>query len=530
MAVLLFINKTFAIEYAGTDAFKTRLRETALPYTGNQRPINAALRILQQPPLSCQTVVFESEYVDRDYQNEFSAFYSKAFKNYPQRCVRLHFFSAKIPKRTKTTFGRYRKGYLGFMVIRPTDLQRMGRTVLTPPITDSHRQFIHCQAEFSAHILGEEFTVRGMPFTQQDTQVGACAQASLWMLARYMSRRFGDREFLPGEINQLAKAHLTMGRPLPAERGLNLIQMLDALQGMGFSALSYSRTTVDDCSPHIARAFPINPKAGRVAKERQRELQRIVKLADIAYRYIESGFPVIFGTSNHALVGIGHTYDPSKSSSVAIQRIPAFFANNDNAGPYLEMPILTRSTSHLSFLDVQSIVAVVPSEVTLRGEEAEARAAARIEEFLKQPLVEGFPKTYRDWIADDLRPDLGACLSSLEYRTFLRPSVEFQANLRQEIKGGQFNREIGEKLLCLDYPRFIWITEVSSLPLLNQPKREHRRCLGRVVIDSRAPARTRGETVIHFADFLQVLDRQKAETRPWAHHPNTTPFAHKLLT
>jgi hypothetical protein len=524
------MNKTFYIEYMGTEGFKSRLRGTALPYTGNQRPINVALKALQEPPLSCQTVVFEINYVDRDYQNEFSAFYSKAFKNYPQRCVRLHFFSVKIPKRTKTTFGRYRRGYLGFMVIRPTDLQRMGRTIFKPPINDPHRQFIHCQAQFSAHILGDEFIVTGMPFTQQDTQVGACAQASLWMLARYMSRRFSDREFLPGEINQLAKAHLTMGRPLPAERGLNLIQMLDALQGMGFSALSYSRTTVDDCSPHIARAFPIKPKAGRAAKERQREVQRIAKLADIAYRYIESGFPVIFGTSNHALVGIGHTYNPSKACTVAIQRIPAFFVNNDNAGPYLELPILTRSNSHLSFLDVHSILAVVPSEVTLRGEEAEARAAARIEEFLKQPLVEGYPKAYRDWIADDLRPDLASYLSSLEYRTFLRPSVEFQANLREDIKSGQFDREIGEKLLCLDYPRFIWITEVSALPLLNQPKRELRRCLGRVIIDSTAPAKTRGEMAIHFADFLQVLDRQKAEVFPWSYHPNTTPFSHKLLT
>ena len=317
----------------------------------------------------------------------------------------LHFFSVKIPQKTKTGFGQYRKRYLGFIVIRPTDLQRMGRTILTPPITDPHTQFVHCQTVFTAHILGEEFRVKGMPFTQQDTQVGACAQASLWMLARYMSRRFGYREFLPAEINQLAKAHLAIGRPMPADRGLNSIQMLDALQGMGFSALSYSRTAVDDCSPHIARAFPVDPQTAPDAQRQQREVQRIAKLADITYRYIESGLPVILGTANHALVAIGHTYDPAKAVTVAIQRIPAFLVNNDNAAPYGEMPLFGPSPSHLSFLEVQSILAVVPPEVALRGEEAEAMAAACIEKFLTRPWDNHQPKTYRDWITDNLRPD-----------------------------------------------------------------------------------------------------------------------------
>ena len=524
------MNKTFDIDYPGTDGFKARLRGVALPYTGNLKPINSTLKALQQPPLSCQTVVFENDYVDQDYQHEFSAFYSKAFKSYPQRCVRLHFFSVKIPQKTKTGFGQYRKRYLGFIVIRPTDLQRMGRTILTPPITDPHTQFVHCQTVFTAHILGEEFRVKGMPFTQQDTQVGACAQASLWMLARYMSRRFGYREFLPAEINQLAKAHLAIGRPMPADRGLNSIQMLDALQGMGFSALSYSRTAVDDCSPHIARAFPVDPQTAPDAQRQQREVQRIAKLADITYRYIESGLPVILGTANHALVAIGHTYDPAKAVTVAIQRIPAFLVNNDNAGPYGEMPLFGPSPSHLSFLEVQSILAVVPPEVALRGEEAEAMAAACIEKFLTRPWDNHQPKTYRDWITDNLRPDLAACLSNLEYRTFLRPSVEFQTDLREDIKAGRFDRTIGQRLLRLDYPRFIWITEVSSLPLLNQPQRENRCCLGRVVIDSTAPAKTRGEMVIHFADFLQILDRQRIENRPWSLHLHTTPFTHKLLT
>ena len=150
------------------------------------------------------TVIIEDDYVDKDYQDEFTAFYSRAFKIYTQRCTRLHFFAKDIP--TDTSFldlGRFREQYLGFIVLRPTDLQKIGRPILKPFINDPNTEFVSCKAKFYSHIAGEKFTIDAMPFIQQDTQVGACAQAALWMVARYMSQRFGYREFMPGEINYL---------------------------------------------------------------------------------------------------------------------------------------------------------------------------------------------------------------------------------------------------------------------------------------------------------------------------------------
>jgi len=522
--------KRFVVEHVGTPQFKRRLARAVRPYTGNPLPIRATLKALRQRPYSSRTVVFEYDYVDKDYQSEFSTFYSLAFKKYPPRCVRLHFFNVEIPKNTTSDFRRYSKRYLGFIVIRPTDLQRMGRTVLRPPVIDRNKQFIHCLAEFPVHILGEKLAVRGMPFVQQDSQVGACAQASLWMLARYMSRRFGFRDFLPAEINQLAKAHMALGRPLPAERGLNFIQILDALEGMGLPSVYYAWNSVDDCSRHIEQAFPVNPNAPEEQREQQLKLQRVAKLADIAYRYIESSLPVIFGTADHAFVGIGHTYEPSTTAQVAIQRIPAFFINNDNTGPYVEMRLFPQQPELLSFLDVRTVIVVSPREVTLRGEEAEAMARRCVVRFLNTEIPGQSGQTVGGLVATEFRPDLASCLSSLEFRTFLRSSVEFQADLRQDIKKERLNATIGDKLLRLDYPKYIWITEVSSSILLNKPKRKERRCLGRVIIDSTAPAKTRGQMVIHIADFLQLLDRQTGKAHDWEHHPHTTPFAHKLLT
>jgi hypothetical protein len=523
------MNKDFYTTKFPSPEFKKELLKSATPYRGNLGPINETLQALAAAPLICKTVIFEREYVDKDYQDEYAAFYSRSFKKYPPRAVRLHFFAADI---SDADIPRLESvvppdGYLGFLVLRPTDLQRVGRTILKPILKDVDKEFVHCQAEFSAHILGQKLTVKAMPFIQQDTQVGACAQASLWMVARYLSRRFGHREYLPGEINQLAKSKGGMGRALPAELGLTWKQMLDALEGMGLAAWSYSMGQFDDCSSHIDAALPLDPNATEDQKKQHQQRVRSLKLADIAYRYIESGMPVIFGTNNHALVGIGHTYEHTSPAKAAIQRIPGFITHNDSVGPYRTIPLLASGNPGLTFAQVEDIIAVVPIEVTLRGEAAEVMARQAIQNALKlQTQNPSFP-TYKDMICS-LRPEFKGILDQLEYRTFLIPSVEFQKQLRQASKDVRFNLDLANRLIALDYPKFIWVTEISSSTLLNQPKREDRKCLGRVIIDSTAPSHTRGEMVVHFCDLLGMLDRQTGKAQPWEHLPNTTPFGHQI--
>jgi hypothetical protein len=521
------MKKEFRVTRFLSPEFENEFDSASVPYQGNDGPIKATLRALAAAPLCCKTAVFEREYVDKDYQDEFAAFYSKAFKKYPARAVRVHFFAADLTDADVVRIDTFADHYLGYLVLRPTDLQRMGRTILKSTLTDSHSQFIHCCARFDVHILGHKLTVNGMPFVQQDTQVGACAQASLWMLGRYMSRRFGHREFLPSEINQFAKAKGAMGRALPAENGLNWKQMLDALEAMGLSAWSYSLDELADCSKHIDDAIPLDPNANDDEKRTHELLVRIVKLADIAYRYIESGLPVIFGTRDHALVGIGHTYDHVAQAAAAIERIPAFIVHNDAAGPYQTMPIFAIVSGQRPFAEVESVIAVVPPEVTLRGEEAESMSRQSINGLLA--LTTGDPKfaTYKELILN-VRPDLAGKLDQLEFRTFLMPSVEFQRKLREDASAKRFNADLAKRLIELDYPKFIWVTEISSSELLNHPRREERCCLGRVVIDSTAPSRTCGEMVVHFADFLGMLDRQTGQALPWEYVPATTPFGHQI--
>lgn len=519
--------KNYLVKEMGSDGFWDQLGRSTLPYSGNRNPLRSILQAMQEAPLSCQTVVFESDYVDEVYQDEYSVFYSKAFKSYPDRCTRLHFFSCRIPKRVRTNFEQYSKFYLGFMVLRPTDLQRVGRTILKPQVANPDTDFINCVVPFNAHIMGQRFSVQAMPFIQQDTQVGSCAQASLWMLSRYMSKRFGNRRFMPSEINEFAKAKLGLGRHLPAENGLNMSQMLEALESMGFSAVAYMRNSIDQFSRHIETAYPLEKDAKGKVTFASLNRQRTAKLADVAYRYIESGFPVVFGTSNHALVGIGHKYEYNANAQVAIERIPAFYVNNDNCGCYREMPIFGPCNEY-EFDKVNSLIAVTPREATLRGESAEDMARTSIENFLTTIPDQNKPETYAD-ILVRMRPDFSPWFSQLEYRTFMLESVAFQEDIRAQMRARELDRKVAEKLLRLDYPRYIWLTEVSSSSLLNKINRAERKCLGRIVVDSTAPAHTRGVIAMHFADILFLYNRHQGTLTPdIGFYPNSTPFHHKL--
>lgn len=529
------MKKKLQIVHTGSPEFLPLLQKTFAPYHGNPSPLSDLLARLKKAPYHCQTIIFEFGYVDRDYQDEFSAFYSKSFKSYPSRTTRLHFFAAQIPTDTFFELGNYRDSYLGFLVCRPTDLQRVGRTIIQPPIQDSNREFIHCLDKFQVHILGDTFEVTGMPFVQQDTQVGACAQASLWMVSRYMGKRFGQREFLPSEINRFAKEKDARGRLLPADHGLTWTQMLNALDGMGLYAWNYWIDQIDTCSPYIDEAYP-DPRQEpedkpEVFQARQIECllrRRKAKLASIAYRYIESGLPVIFGLTDHALVCIGHTYDHQTDASIAIQRIPEFIVHDDARGPYLPMSIFPEKPVARSFDEVSLVIAVVPKEVTLRGEEAESMAKNSAEKLLRFEVRKNGPSWKEVILA--ARPDLKAYLDNLEYRTYLTPSVEFQTELRHDISENRYNREVGNSLLELDYPRFVWITEISSSTLLNSSDKSRRKCIGRVIIDSTAPPVTDATIAIHFCDLLGIFDRQAKEKPDRRAVPNSTPFGHRIST
>jgi hypothetical protein len=484
-------------KFTGTSRHDIDDEEPASPDSALTDPPTQIFELLTF--LKCSTIVVEKNYTDRDYKAEFTALYAKRFYTPPPRCIRLHFFSESLSseKFLEEIDRLDNASYLGYCVVRPTEFNRVGRTIIklsTSPLPNPQRPnkaYITCHAEFEVNILGRRFKISGFPFIQQDTQVGVCAHAALWMISRYMSVLGYCHEFLPSDINILAKAHQPRGRTYPAEQGLVTVQMLDALHGMGLSAIHYNRNNLpENICEHIK--LPAGETDDLVSK----------KMGDLIYRYIESRLPVLLTTKDHAVVALGHTLQSKPQVPNNIDQIPSFIVNDDGRGPYVELPVFRKAGIKHCLDDVVDIIAILPGAVMLTGEYAEESARSTLE------LV---PELLRSGSADQIAEakKLEEKLWSTYWlRTYLLPSEDFRRDLKNPQSGEVFDPLVASALIRLDYPKYVWISEV----FISEDKTP--RCVGKIIVDSSAAKSDRCVMVVIMGKAVILFDRR---------HPNATP-------
>ena len=208
--------------------------------------------------LSCGSIAIESPYIDRDYIEDHSAFYSKNLFPYPNWCRRIHFFKGDVGDvvaalKDAVEIGQRggidayhaaclnvsRDHYLGFCVIKPLNGTPVGRTVMkcyqAEPNDKSYKRHFTCTKKYVTHFAGCELSVTGLAFQQQDIGVSACATTALWSALQKTADAEPIAAMTPVQITQLATQYsLPSGRPMPSE-GLDVGQMCNAVQASGVS-------------------------------------------------------------------------------------------------------------------------------------------------------------------------------------------------------------------------------------------------------------------------------------------------------
>jgi hypothetical protein len=161
------------------------------------------------------SVVIETRYIDLDYRSEYSAFYARTFQSAPDSAHRLHFFRAPL---TADQLWRLPDdhGYLGYVIIRPSDLGPVGRTVLQAPpgMADAVRTRVRDPVCF----FGQTLVVDGVPFMQQDSQLGRCAHAAAWMCHYTAHRRDGVARRPDGRLQPVRQPRVGIWTPAPVPR------------------------------------------------------------------------------------------------------------------------------------------------------------------------------------------------------------------------------------------------------------------------------------------------------------------------
>ncbi len=193
--------------------------------------------------LDANSILVEAHYVDRHYLDEFSHYYSSSFAPPAPHCERLHFFSGLTKPAMDALVSDAYTGleqrdaaekaltqhYLGFVIRRPLDGARIGRTVLKTYPVEGRRHY-NVVRPYVANVAGLRLTVQGLAYQQQDRGAAVCASTALWSALQRVAYISGDRTPTPSAITRAARS------PYPASTGLSAYQMASALDSLGYLA------------------------------------------------------------------------------------------------------------------------------------------------------------------------------------------------------------------------------------------------------------------------------------------------------
>lgn len=296
--------------------------------------------------IGAKTIVFENHYVDRDFLNDFAEYYVRCFESYKRTCVRLHFFDIAF---TRQDFADLlggmngslnevglRKGYLGFIVVKPLPETIIGRTCLkTYPRAVGERDF-PITRQYDVNLFGLSLTVNTLAFQEQDQVAAACATSALWSVFHGTGKLFQHPIPSPVEITKAATFLAPLDtRTLPDTHGLTFEQMA-----------------------HAIRSVSLEPYPIRVNDE--------YVLKSTLYAYLQGRIPVLMGVhlareidqsrvhalsaithasiGNHAVAVTGYNLglpsaEPYGSYGFLLRaaRIDRIYAHDDQVGPFARM-------------------------------------------------------------------------------------------------------------------------------------------------------------------------------------------------
>ncbi len=413
-----------------------------------------------------KTAIIEKRYIDKDYRDTFSNFYSKKLVSYPSTTYRIHFFKTVIPVDDIYALDQHASDYIGYAVIRPTQVNSIGRTLLDPSKITKLSGLI-CRAAYKSHIFGAELTISGFPYISQDTDVTICAHAATWMTFRYYSERYtAYREIFPYEISQLS-SDVSRGRLIPS-KGLTALQITEIFSNYGFYPEIYLRAQYKDIFYRLL------------------------------YYYIESGIPVVacLHDKRHAVTLLGHVSDYGRTADHKNSEdyLTGYVVNDDNHLPYqliMKQAVTQQGyCSNFHIEDIDGFIVPLYEKMYLSAEHIER---------LVDSLLEDHPfgvNHCSKLVTKDI----------LIKRIFLTSSKSYKATRRKDTMPFDLQKNYIE----MQMPKFIWVCELTLAGLYPQ-----KRIVGEIIFDATANHEDRFSFLaIHYPDFIIFQDRNKLGNRP----------------
>ena len=431
------------------------------------------------------TIVVESHYTDRDFLEDYAAYYVRGFEGkYSSICTRLHFFqggftredleAVVLGQRDVESLG----DYIGFVVARPLPSAVIGRTCLKTYDDDGGRRHYPVIREYEVHLLGLDFTVQSIAFQEQDTVAAACATSALWSTFQRTGKLFQHPIPSPVEVTRTATEQLPGLRRAFPNKGLNTLQISGAVKRIG-----------------------LEPEVAGFSSE--------AVLQATAYAFLRARIPVILmcglydvsdpdkpkfykdrPEAGHAVAIMGYSlgskasipYPDKLGTLLESSRIDELYVHDDQVGPFARLrfggPKL--DLSHLDELGSQSKNVELTMESSWRapGTDAKPGSVCFAPETLVIPLYHKIripldPILEKLFIVDEQFEKLRRAGTlnlggRLEWEVYLQNGSDLKRDFRDNGLSRGLDRGTLMGLLERPHPRFVWraTASVNGRPVL----------------------------------------------------------------
>ena len=445
-------------------------------------PKGIAQRLKTQLTDAAKGVLVEHGYVDKDYRSTFYNFYAKMGRPYRPDCVRLHFFDSTVSyDETRTdlecTDNRPQDHYFGYIVLRPTIVATLGRSLLSPDMRLGARGRA-IQSLHHINLLGHQLPVWGFPSMAQHIDIAVCAHVSCWAILRYYSETFPQhREYLLHDITKLV-APFDPGGLLPS---------------LGFSVLQAERVF------QAAGCFPLLVGRGNSSSDESFFSQFLA--------YLESGFPLFveIPSKSHAVVIVGYSWkktavSPPTSPSHVWTQVEILLTVDDNLLPYATVPLQSNPTA---------------SQLPSYGADLFNSFIVALPDKLYYP-ADAMEVTCRS-VKRSLERSRGPCQEPLELQRYFITTV---SRLREHAH--EHRTLLGDTLvgliMRLETAQFVWVVEYCSVA-----QWQAGRVAARAIVDATASSTDKMPIwLLHDEEVAHVFDRSSPEMQPTPIHLDRT--------
>ncbi|WP_130234257.1 hypothetical protein [Malaciobacter pacificus] len=419
--------------------------------------------------------IYENEYIDQHYLDDYSSYHVRCFKTYKKTCARIHLFCTnkhkelkkKILNKELNDFLNKKESiikndnYLGFIVIRPIPENFFAKVCLKPYYENDDSNFILTK-DYKVSLFGYTFHIKSIAFQEQDKIISACATTSLWSF--FHAHPMMNLRDLPSS-NKITRSsygnEVWESREFP-NKGLSPEMISKSLKMFNLSPEKFEFKKAKEKKKKSLWTF--------LKTEKNDDTERVSLFKEYIYAYCSSRIPLILGVTiydretkekkgMHAVTVLGYHLNRENqlNSNKYSDRVEKIYVHDDRYGPYLKIDLMNNKfeVKILENNKTSSLVnakdEIYETDIIILGVYHKIRVPYIKVFELCETLVDVL-KTYVEYLARENQnfKEILIILKNIEWDVKIKENRYLKEELLES------NIKDREKYLTKSFPKYIW--------------------------------------------------------------------------